>query len=139
MEIRSYKDLEIWQLAVALIVKVYKLLATFPAEEKFGIVSQAKDSVVSIAGNIAEGFGRFYFKDKVVFYYHSRASLFETESHLLTSEKLGFINENNKNLFREILKDIQNLGVKINNYISSHKKSLKTTELPSNKLLNYNE
>jgi len=42
MEVKNYKDLEIWQLFEKLIIKVYKLLATFPPEEKFGIVSQAK-------------------------------------------------------------------------------------------------
>lgn len=117
MTIKSYKDLEIWQLSQELISKVYKLLATFPKEERFGIVSQAKDSVVSIAANIAEGFGRFYFRDRIVFFYHSRGSLFETESHLITTEKLGFINNENRKLYEEILNDIKPLGVKINNYI----------------------
>ncbi|MFZ5366260.1 MAG: four helix bundle protein [Patescibacteria group bacterium] len=137
MEIKSYKDLEIWQLSEKLIVKVYRLLTTFPKEEKFGIVAQAKDSVISTAGNIAEGFGRFYFKDKIVFYYHSRASLFETESHLLTSEKLGFINESNCKLYQEILGDIQNLGVKINNYISTLWKTAKQQNNQLNKQLNH--
>lgn len=123
MYIKNYKDLEIWKLSQELIAKVYKLLNTFPKEEKFGIIAQGKDSVVSIAGNIAEGFGRYYFKDKIVFYYHSRASLFETESHILTSQKIGFINDSNIKLYEEILSDIKNLGVKINNYISSLWKS----------------
>lgn len=136
MEVKSYKDLEIWQLSEKLIIKVYRLLATCPPEEKFGIVAQAKDSVVSIAGNIAEGFGRFYFRDKIVFYYHSRASLFETESHLVTSEKLGFINEHNRKLYQEILQDIKNLGIKLNNYITALWKSTKSTKSPSNQQLN---
>jgi len=46
--IRSFTDLEIWQLAKETIVKVYKILSTFPKEEKFGVVAQCKDSVVSI-------------------------------------------------------------------------------------------
>ena len=136
MEVKNYKDLEIWQLFEKLIIKVYKLLATFPPEEKFGIVSQAKNSVVSIAGNIAEGFGRFYFRDKIVFYYHSRASLFETESHLIISKELGFVNENNQKLYQEILKDIKNLGIKLNNYITALWKSAKSTESPSNRQSN---
>lgn len=117
--IKSYKDLEIWQLAVKLIVKVYQLLKTFPKEEKFGIISQTKDSVVSIASNIAEAWGRYHFKDRIKFLYNSRGSLLETENHLIISEKLGFINKSNQTLYNEILKDIKNLGVKISNYISS--------------------
>ena len=93
-KVKSYKDLEIWQLARELIKKVYKLLETFPKEEKYGIVSQTKDSVVSIAGNTAESYGRFHYKDKIKFIYNSRGSLFETESHLLISKTLNFVNKN---------------------------------------------
>ena len=66
--IKSFEDLEVWQIAIELIKVVYQLLNTFPKDEKYGIVAQGKDSVVSIAGNIAEGFGRFHYKDKQKFY-----------------------------------------------------------------------
>lgn len=118
-KVRSFRDLEIWQLAVALAVKVYKLLKTFPQEEKYGIVAQSKDSVVSVSGNIAESFGRFHYKDKIKFLYNSRGSLFETESHLRASQSLSFISKDNASIYNEILTDINRLGVKINNYIDS--------------------
>lgn len=116
--IKSFTDLEIWQLARDTIVKVYKLLNTFPQEEKFGVVAQCKDSVSSIAANIAEGFGRYYFKDRIRFLYNSRGSLEETKSHLLTSEALGFITQKNYTLYNEIMQDLDRLGVKINNFIN---------------------
>lgn len=119
MKIENFKDLQIWQFAIKLIVKVYKLLASFPAEEKFGLIAQCKDSVVSVAANIAEGWGRYHFKDRIKFLYNSRGSLFETESHLITGKNLGFINENNIVLYNEVINDIKNLGVKINNTINS--------------------
>lgn len=118
-KVKSFKDLEIWQLAVQLVKKVYKLLETFPREEKFGIIAQAKDSVVSVPGNIAESFGRFHFRDRIKFIYNARGSLFETESHFQVSKAIGFINKDNDSLYQEILSDIKNLGVKINNYLSS--------------------
>ena len=124
-KINSYKDLEIWQLATKLIIKVYRLLNNFPKEEKYGIVSQAKDSVVSVASNIAEAYGRYHFKDRIKFLYNSRGSLLETESHLIISEKLGFINKESQGLYGEILDDIKNLGIKINNYISSIYKNVR--------------
>ena len=117
--IRSFTDLEIWQLAREIVIKVYRLLATFPNDEKYGIISQCKDSVVSIGGNIAEGFGGFHYKDKIKFYYNSRGSLLETKSHLLTSESLDFITTANKKLYVEILGDLDRLGVKLNNFINS--------------------
>jgi len=124
-KIKSYKDLEIWQLAIKLIVKVYRLLKTFPKDERFGIVAQGKDSVVSIAANIAEGYGRWHFKDRINFIYNSRASLLETETHLIIGNKLGFVKNNSQMLYREILKDVKNLSIKINNYISSLKRNIK--------------
>jgi len=115
--INKFTDLEIWQLAKDIVIKTYRLLNTFPIEEKYGVVAQCKDSVVSIPSNIAEAFGRYYFKDRIKFLYNSRGSLEETKSHLLLSDSLGFITKENIVLYHEILQDIEKLGVKLNNYI----------------------
>ncbi len=115
--IKQFTDLEIWQLAKEIAIKVYKLLNSFPKEEKFGLIAQCKNSVVSISANIAEGFGRFHYKDKIKFYYNSRGSLEETTSHLLISSSLGFVNSTNTALYNDILKDLDRLAVKLNNFI----------------------
>lgn len=127
MKVKSYKDLEIWQLAVKLIVKVYRLLETFPRDERFGLVAQIKAAVVSIAANIAESFGRFHYKDKINFLYNARGSLFEVDSHLTAAEALGFIGNKNRKLYKEILQEIAKLGVKINNYRAKIQSSIKKT------------
>ena len=103
--IKDFTDLEIWQLACKLIIKIYELTKDFPAKETYGLISQIKNAIISVAANIAEGFGRFYFKDRVKFYYNSRGSLAEVKSHLLVAEKLGFIK--NKTLYLEILEEIE--------------------------------
>jgi four helix bundle protein len=121
MAIRNFTDLEIWQLAKEIVIKVYKLLATFPKEEKFGVVAQCKDSVTSIPANIAEGFGRFHYKDKTNFYYNARGSLEETKSHLFISDAVHFITDTNRPLYLEILRDLDRLAVKLNNFITSNK------------------
>ncbi len=122
MKIKSFKDLEIWQIACALVKKIYRLTKTFPAEEKYVLIPQIHDAIISVASNIAEGFGRYYFKDNIRFQLNARASLNEVESHILVSETLGYINSNNRKLYEEILADIVKLGVKINNYIASLKR-----------------
>lgn len=121
MAIRNFTDLEVWQLAKVLVVKIYKLLSTFPREEKFGVVAQCKDAVCSIAANIAEGFGRFHFKERTHFYYNARGSLEETRNHLFISGALGFIHSSNRPLNEEILHDIERLAVKLNNFINTNK------------------
>jgi hypothetical protein len=54
----KYEDLEIWQLSIELIKTIYKIVNKFPEDEKYGLTSQGKRAVVSIALNIAEGSGR---------------------------------------------------------------------------------
>lgn len=113
-QVKSYRDLEIWKLAVQLAIKVYKLSKEFPADEKFGLIAQIKDAVTSVSANIAESFGRFHYKDRVNFIYNSRGSLLEVESHLAVAKELGFIKS--LKLYVEIQQDITILSIKINNF-----------------------
>jgi len=55
----TYKDLEVWQVSMALVVEVYRAAESFPRKEMFGLTSQVRRAAVSVASNIAEGKGRF--------------------------------------------------------------------------------
>jgi len=114
--VNRYEDLEIYKISVEVAIEVYKLTKKFPREETYGISDQLKRAVTSIGANIAEGFGRFYFKDKLVFFYHSRGSLFEVKHFLEISFRMGYITvEEKNNLFTKL----NNLSVKLNNFIGS--------------------
>ncbi|MBI2196827.1 four helix bundle protein [Candidatus Daviesbacteria bacterium] len=126
--IKSFEDLEVWQLSVELAVKIYQLLSFFPKEEKYGIIDQLKRAIVSISANIAESFGRFHYKDSVKFLYNARGSLQESRSHLLVAEKLGQIPKSKYEEYSQILKDLKNLEVKLNNFISVIIKRSKSVE-----------
>ena len=54
-QINSYRDLEVWQLGMELVLDCYALTSRFPAHERFGLTSQARRAAVSIPSNIAEG------------------------------------------------------------------------------------
>lgn len=56
--IRSYRDLEVWQVAMDLAAGCYKSTTTFPREEIYGMTAQIRRAAASIAANIAEGYGR---------------------------------------------------------------------------------
>ncbi len=72
--------------------------------EDFSLTSQIRRSTLPVSGNIAEGFGHKHTKDKLNFYYNSRASLAETKSHLLYGRKVGYFREKD---FDSIMKQIK--------------------------------
>ncbi len=55
---QSFKDLIVWQRSIELTTGVYKLTSKFPDSERFGLTNQMRRASVSIASNIAEGYGR---------------------------------------------------------------------------------
>jgi four helix bundle protein len=57
-DVRTFRDLGVWQKSLDVAVRVYKLTAAFPADERFGLVSQMRRAAVSIPSNIAEGHSR---------------------------------------------------------------------------------
>jgi four helix bundle protein len=112
---KDFTDLEIYQLAEELILDVYRTSKDFPKEEIYGVTSQLRRAAISIALNIAEGYGRYHFKDKVIFLYNARGSLLETKSIVLICSKLGYLSEKEKD---NLLARVDRLGVKINNFIT---------------------
>ena len=90
-KITKFSDLDVWQEAHILVDLVYKLTKEFPKSEVYGLNSQLRRAVVSVTANIAEGFSRYHYKDRLRFYYDARGSLSEVQSELLDSEKVGLI------------------------------------------------
>ena len=86
----SFKDLVVWQRAVQLCSEVYRLTGAFPASEKFGLVNQMRRASVSIASNIAEGYGRGTKGEYIQFLGHARGSNCELQTQLLIGKDLGF-------------------------------------------------
>jgi four helix bundle protein len=89
----SFKDLVVWQRSIELIVAVYQLTATFPIPEQFGLTNQLRRASVSIASNIAEGYGRNSRGEYLQFLGHARGSNFEVETQLVIAKRLGFGSE----------------------------------------------
>lgn len=89
----SYRDLIVWQKAVALSLKVYKATEGFPKHELYGLASQVRRAAVSVACNIAEGQGRNSPGEFKHFLGMAKGSLVETETQLVISSKLGYITE----------------------------------------------
>ncbi|MBI2474270.1 MAG: four helix bundle protein [Candidatus Taylorbacteria bacterium] len=101
-KIKKFTDLLAWQESHKLVLKVYGL--KFPKEEMFGLVSQMRRAAISITSNIAEGFGRQGFSEKVQFYYLSRGSLTELKKQLIASRDIGFISSTDFRILDEQMK-----------------------------------
>ena len=87
-KIQSYRDLRVWQEAVNLAESCYRLTKTFPKEELYGMTTQIRRASVSIAANIAEGYGRKTRGEYIQFLYIAQGSLKELETHWLISQRV---------------------------------------------------
>ncbi len=86
----SFRDLIVWQKAVELSLGIYKLTASFPQSEQFGLTNQLRRASVSIASNIAEGYGRSTKGEYLLFLGHARGSNCEVQTQLVIAGGLGF-------------------------------------------------
>ena len=89
--IASYRDLDIWQLAMKIVVGIYRVTRAFPAEEKFGVVAQLRRAAVAIPSNIAEGHSRLGAGEFRRFVSIARGSGAEVETQLAVAVALEFI------------------------------------------------
>ncbi|MDF1578649.1 MAG: four helix bundle protein [Desulfobulbales bacterium] len=87
---KTFKDLIVWQRAHRLVLAIYKITATFPAHELYGLVSQIRRASVSIAANIAEGFTKRSTPEKAHFLSISQGSLEEVRYYLILAEDLDY-------------------------------------------------
>ncbi len=90
-EIKSHRDLIVWQRSMDAVETVYAVSAEFPSTEKFGLTSQLRRAAVSIPSNIAEGYGRGTTQDYLRFLRIARGSLFEVDTQLLIAKRMGFL------------------------------------------------
>jgi four helix bundle protein len=91
MAVQHYQQLIAWQKAIDLVTAVYRSTAKFPKDELYGLTSQMRRAAVSIPSNIAEGQGRRSRGEFQHFLGIAKGSLFELETQVLISVRLGFI------------------------------------------------
>jgi four helix bundle protein len=109
----SFKDLVVWQRAVQMTLEIYKLTADFPASERFGLTNQMRRASVSVASNIAEGYGRSTTGEYVLFLGHARGSNFELQTQLAISEALAFGSEKSRRLAESLSGEVSRMIVAI--------------------------
>lgn len=105
--LRSYRDLDVWRLAMEIAQDIYRHTANFPSEERFGLTAQIRRAAVSLPSNIVEGYctggTRLWLRHLAI----ACGSLGEVETQLILAQKLGFGNRDTATL---IYRKLQSLG-----------------------------
>jgi len=91
--IESYKDLDVWQVAMTLAQECYLLTTHFPKDEMYGMAAQIRRAAVSIPANIAEGYGRDQTGSFVQFLRIAQGSARELETHLILAESIRLVDQ----------------------------------------------
>ena len=86
----GFRDLIVWQRAVQMTVALYRASANFPREELYGLISQLRRAGVSVASNIAEGWGRQSEGEYKHFLGMARGSNLEVQTQIIIARELGF-------------------------------------------------
>ena len=106
---RNFKDLKIWHRSIELVDQIYDLVIDLPTDERFGLNTQIKRSVVSIPSNIAEGCSRKTEKELSRFLEIAIGSSFELETQLIITSRRHLLNEGKINSVLNELNQIQKM------------------------------
>jgi four helix bundle protein len=90
---QPFVDLKVWQRSHKLTLEIYRLTATFPADERFGLISQIRRAAVSVPSNIAEGSRRSHTRDYARFLNIAEGSAAEISYLMILSRDLGFVDQ----------------------------------------------
>lgn len=129
MTVKSYKDLEVWQKAMELVVSCYQITRNFPKNEVYGLASQLQRAAVSIPANIAEGRSRKHSKEFVQYLSIAYGSLAELETHIQIAQRLNYIDSDKE---EQILDKTAEIGRMINGLRKSVEKRSSPKPRPLN-------
>lgn len=107
MDIKHYKNLHAWEKGHELVLSIYRVTATFPPTEAYGLTNQLRRAAVSVTSNIAEGFSRKSNKEKVQFYHLSKGSLSEIDNQITIAKDLHYID---LKVYTELQRKIDDAG-----------------------------
>ena len=117
------EDLEIYQLGLEIGEEVWKIVGEWTFFARRTVGGQFVEAADSIAANIAEGYGRYFYKDRKQFCYYSRGSLMETKTWATKAFNRQLIS---KQEFDSLIEKLKTLHFKLNNYIKKLKQNIQS-------------
>jgi four helix bundle protein len=120
-DIKSHRDLIVWQKAMDLVVAVYQATKNFPKEETYGLTSQIRRAAASIPANIAEGQGRRLGGEFQQFLGNARGSLMELDTHLELALRLDYFDPES---YSALNRRVTEVGKMLNGLLRSLRSSI---------------
>lgn len=109
-EIKDFYQLKAWSESHKLVLMIYKETKHFPMQERYGIIDQMQRSVTSITANIAEGYGRYHYPDKIRFYHQARGSLKEVQNFIIVAKDLDYLEKKLSEKYLESFKILRKIA-----------------------------
>jgi four helix bundle protein len=102
--LRTFEDLDCWKACRELrLFMAQTIVPSLPKEERYRLGDQALRAARSTTANIAEGYGRFHYKDNAKFCSNARGSIQEVLDHLITAHDEGLITDNQLSTGRNLV------------------------------------
>jgi four helix bundle protein len=117
-KIRSFRDLIVWRLASKFSSEIYRLVGTFPRDERYSLSDDLLRAARSIPANIAEGWGRVFPKEKISFYNIANGSAEECSNHTIEAKNVGYID---RTIHDKLQRKCHVITVKLTNLINATK------------------
>ena len=114
-QVRSFENLACYQHAIKLFNAAYRLSERLPVQERYNLADQLRRAVLSTLANIAEGYGRYHYLEKLQFFYYARGSLCESLSIFICAFQAGYIDEEQLTWVRNLESEAEK---SLNGYIS---------------------
>lgn len=118
-EIKSYRDLKIWQKGIELVKQVYALTLKFPPHEKYALADQLRRSAVSVPSNIAEGQARQHTGEFRQFLYMAIGSAAEVDTQIVIAFELGYIAEQEMKQIENLITEIRKMSYSLISRLST--------------------
>lgn len=107
--VHDFTKFDAWQKAMALADHIHELTKSFPKSETFGMIDQMRRASISVAANIAEGFGRYTAPDKRHKYVQARGELIEVMTFLYHAERVRYIDKAKRNHLLTLASDVHKM------------------------------
>lgn len=105
---QDFRDIPVWKSAHQLVLAIYKISQDFPKSEIYGLTSQLRRAIASVAANIVEGVNRKTIKETTQFLYHSKGSIAEAQYFLLLAKDLEYLKKTEYEILNKSCQDVAN-------------------------------